>query len=170
MKKNKIILNYPTFEDFEKEYFTKQSEDLPGCQKEIIKTCMNNRTLTIKQKKQLIESLNKTEKYSKDTNKINFIYTKKNCIQNYIMLALKEYNITRNKKELFKDIFTAIKWFGITKLAKKINMSRAGIYDALIREKANPRDTTLNKILEGVGIELFLLGKVIEDEQEEKKL
>ncbi len=62
-------------------------------------------------------------------------------------------------------IFTVIKWPGVSRFAKKIGLTRIGIYEALTRENANPRDTTLGKIFDALNIQTFLF---VEDENEKK--
>jgi len=83
-----------------------------------------------------------------------YFYGDKEFTKLYIAESLKEYNEDFDKQSLFKSLFRAIKWIGITKFAKKIGMSRVGIYDALVRENANPSFDTLEKIFAGLNLKL----------------
>lgn len=83
-----------------------------------------------------------------------FFYGKKDLIKLYLRETLKEYNETHDKRLFLASLLDVIKWSGITKFAKKIGMSRAGIYDALSRENSNPSFDTLEKIFKGLNIKL----------------
>ncbi len=96
-----------------------------------------------------------------------FFYGDMESIRLYIKLSLQEYVEDHDRKSLFNSLFRAIKWFGITKFAKKIGMSRTGLYDALVRENANPSFDTLEKIFRGLNIKLSF--DVIDDIEDEKK-
>ena len=98
-----------------------------------------------------------------------FFYGDKDFTRIYLAESLKEYSQEHDKKRLFKSLFRAIKWNGITKFAKKIGLSRSGIYDALIRENANPCFDTLQKIFYGLNIKLNFDVESLEDEKEEYK-
>ena len=98
-----------------------------------------------------------------------FFYGDTEAIKLYIRESLKEYTQDHDRKSLFESLFTAIKWSGITKFAKKIGMSRSGLYDALIRKNANPSFDTLERIFRGLNIRLNFDITDIEDEPKEYK-
>ena len=83
-----------------------------------------------------------------------FCYGNKEFIAAYLRDSIKEFNKTHDKRFFFISLFDIIKWRGITKFAKKIGMSRVGIYDALVREKANTRFETLKKIIKDLNIKI----------------
>ena len=71
-----------------------------------------------------------------------------------ILLSMIKSNICITiKKTENAYIFTVIKWPGVSRFAKKIGLTRIGIYEALTRENANPRDTTLGKIFDALNIQ-----------------
>ena len=98
-----------------------------------------------------------------------FCYGNKEFIAAYLRDSIKEFNKTHDKRFFFISLFDVIKWEGITKFAKKIGMSRVGIYDALVREKANPSFETLQKIFKGLNLKLKFDIEEIEERKGKKQ-
>ena len=70
----------------------------------------------------------------------------------YIKLAIKEYQENSDYALFLHCIMRAVKWVGVTTVARKVRMSRQGIYDALDRKNANPSFQTLAAILKVLGV------------------
>lgn len=73
-------------------------------------------------------------------------------IKEYIKLAVKNYKKTDNQELFLHSLMRAVKWVGVTKVARQAGLTRQGIYDALGREKANPSFKTLTSILAVLGV------------------
>lgn len=71
----------------------------------------------------------------------------------YIKLAIKFYKKDGDYAMFLHCVMRAVKWVGVTKVARAVGMSRQGIYDALDRENANPGFQTLASILKVLGID-----------------
>lgn len=73
-------------------------------------------------------------------------------IKEYIKLAIKNYKKTANQELFLHSLMRAVKWVGVTKVARQAGLTRQGIYDALGRENANPGFKTLTSILAVLGV------------------
>ncbi len=71
----------------------------------------------------------------------------------YIKIAIKEYRKDGDYSFFLRCVMRAVKWVGVTKVARQVGMTRQGIYDALDRENANPGFQTLTAILRVLGVE-----------------
>lgn len=70
----------------------------------------------------------------------------------FIKLAVKEFKKDENFELFLHSVLRAVKWVGVTKVARQAGLTRQGIYDALGRENANPSFKTLTSILAVLGV------------------
>lgn len=73
-------------------------------------------------------------------------------VKEYIKLAVKNYKKTDDQELFLHSLMKAVRWVGVTKIARQVGLTRQGIYDALGREKANPSFKTLTSILAALGV------------------
>ena len=144
------------YEDWQAEYYPNHLDELNLLQQELIKSCLNDKKISEQERQNLIEEINQKEEKFFPNERIKVSQEKKDLIKSYLYISFRNYNMFNDKIKLLKDIFDIIKWHGITKFAKKIGISRVGLYDALVRENANPGFETLNRIFNGLNLKLKL--------------
>lgn len=78
----------------------------------------------------------------------------------YLKLAVRDFKKDGNYELFLHCIMRAVKWVGVTEVARRAGLTRQGIYDALIREGANPGFKTLTSILAVLGVKTtFVVGE-----------
>lgn len=75
-------------------------------------------------------------------------------VHEYVKLAVRDYKKTENQELFFHALMQAVRWTGVSFVARQAGLTRQGIYDALNRENANPSFNTLSAILRVLGVKM----------------
>lgn len=75
-------------------------------------------------------------------------------VREYVKLAVKDYKKTGNQELFLHALMQAVRWIGVSYVARQAGLTRQGIYDALNRENANPSFSTLTAILRVLGVKM----------------
>ena len=80
-------------------------------------------------------------------------YTAKDA-REFVRLAVKDFKKDGNRELFFRSILQAVKWIGVSKVARKTGLSRVCIYDTLDGTNTNPSLDTLSRLLGVFGVRI----------------
>lgn len=72
----------------------------------------------------------------------------------FVRLAVKDFKKDGNRELFFRSILQAVKWIGVSKVARKTGLSRVCIYDTLDGTNTNPSLDTLSRLLGVFGVRI----------------
>lgn len=72
----------------------------------------------------------------------------------FVRLAVKDFKKDENRELFFRSILQAVKWIGVSKVARKTGLSRVCIYDTLDGTNTNPSLDTLSRLLGVFGVRI----------------
>ena len=85
-----------------------------------------------------------------------FFINNPEAIRTFINVAIEDYLKDGNQKELSEALSLVVKWVGASNLARKTNMSRQGIYNA-VKPTTKPAFSTVLNMLHGAGFRLTVV-------------
>lgn len=78
------------------------------------------------------------------------------AIRTFLNVALQDFIENQDKAEFLRAVGLAVKWGGVTNVAKHSRMTRQGVYKA-VKPNANPSFTTIVNMLHSVGLDFKIV-------------